>query len=127
MHQVRYWQNCKQNLLAQPIDIECTIENPEKLDLQNCRNPGELTGEHIAMVEKMGEIAREILAQQGASPEDSRLGFHWPPFLRVQHLHLHILNPPSSMGWFARHLLFRENSFAFMTHAAMLDRLRSML
>ena len=79
------------------------------------------------MVERMGEIAREVLSQQGASPDDASLGFHWPPFIRVQHLHLHILSPPSSMGWFSRNLLFRENSFAFVTHAAMLDRLRSML
>ena len=79
------------------------------------------------MVEKMGEVAREVLREQGANPEDACLGFHWRPFLRVQHLHLHILSPPSSIGWFSRLLLFRENSFAFVTHAAMLDRLRSML
>ena len=79
------------------------------------------------MVEKMGEIARDVLTAQGACADDASLGFHWPPFIMVQHLHLHLLSPPSSLGWFSRLILFRENSFAFITHTAMLDRLRSML
>ena len=91
------------------------------------RDPGVLTREHIPLVERMGEIARRVLSERGASPEDARLGFHWPPFLLVRHLHMHILSPPSSLGWFSKYILFRENSFAFTTHAGMLERLQSML
>ena len=95
--------------------------------LYTYRNPGVLTRDHIPMVERMGEIAWHVLTEQGGDPEDVRLGFHWPPFLRVQHLHMHILAPPSSLGWFSKYILFRENSFAFTTHAGMLDRLQAML
>ena len=85
-----------------------------------------LTHEHLPLVERMGAIARQVLAEQGADPEDARLGFHWPPFILVRHLHMHILSPPSSLGWLSKYIVFRENSFAFTSHTGMLDRLRAM-
>ena len=79
------------------------------------------------MVERMAEIGKQVLVDQGGSVEEARMGFHWPPFILVKHLHLHVVSPESSMGWFSRNILFRVDSFGFVSHRWMIDHLRTML
>jgi hypothetical protein len=43
-----------------------------------------------------------------------RLGFHYPPFNSVQHLHLHAISPASSMSFVSR-LIFRPGSWWFVS------------
>ena len=90
------------------------------------RDPKALTSEHLPIVERMVEIGKQILVDQGGSVEEARMGFHWPPFTWVKHLHLHVISPESSMGWFARNVIFRVNSFAFVSHSWMSEHLKTM-
>ena len=42
------------------------------------------------------------------------MGFHWPPFHLISHLHLHVISSTSQMGWISRGI-FKENSYWFVT------------
>eukprot|EP00731_Ephydatia_muelleri_P023172 Em0015g755a len=88
-------------------------------------DPKSLTHEHLPMVERMVEVGKQVLSQQRANVRDSRVGFHWPPFVIVRHLHLHVLSPVGEMSWFNRTLLFREDSFTFVTATWLVDHLKN--
>eukprot|EP01098_Paradermamoeba_levis_P011482 TRINITY_DN4927_c0_g1_i1.p1 TRINITY_DN4927_c0_g1~~TRINITY_DN4927_c0_g1_i1.p1 ORF type:complete len:159 (-),score=26.67 TRINITY_DN4927_c0_g1_i1:102-515(-) len=54
-----------------------------------------LNHSHIAMVEKMEKIARDLLATKGKTdPTQQRIGFHWGKLAFVRHLHLHCIGLP---------------------------------
>lgn len=42
------------------------------------------------------------------------LGFHWPPFNSIKHLHMHGLAPQVEMGWF-KAFMFKPNTKWFKT------------
>jgi len=50
------------------------------------------------------------------------LGFHWPPFHSIAHLHLHVIAPSDSMGFISR-TIFRPNSWWFVTPEYVKERL----
>lgn len=56
------------------------------------------TEEHIELVNEMVEYGTEYLIKQGGNDTDMRIGFHWPPFTSVHHLHLHVIFPVSEMS-----------------------------
>ncbi|KAG0714509.1 Histidine triad nucleotide-binding protein 3 [Chionoecetes opilio] len=82
-----------------------------------------LTREHIPLVEKMTTLSKEVLVTQGGSPDTARLGFHWPPFHSISHLHLHIIAPESEMGLIGR-AMFKSNSFWFVTPEKVIEQLQ---
>ena len=43
-----------------------------------------------------------------------RMGFHWPPFNSIKHLHLHVIFPETSISIVGR-LIYRPGSFYFAT------------
>ena len=43
-----------------------------------------------------------------------RMGFHWPPFNSIKHLHLHVIFPESGMSFIGRQV-FRPGTFYFAT------------
>ncbi|XP_071541693.1 adenosine 5'-monophosphoramidase HINT3-like isoform X1 [Panulirus ornatus] len=90
------------------------------------RDAKSLTEEHIPMVEKMVSLSKEVLTAQGGSPATARLGFHWPPFHSISHLHLHIIAPEDEMGFIARGI-FKANSFWFVTPETVMQRLQGKL
>ncbi|KAM7395428.1 hypothetical protein PAMA_006942 [Pampus argenteus] len=54
---------------------------------------------HISLVEKMVEMGKAVLLEQGITDmKDIRLGFHQPPYISVDHLHLHVLAPTSQIS-----------------------------
>ncbi|XP_069701378.1 adenosine 5'-monophosphoramidase HINT3-like [Periplaneta americana] len=74
-----------------------------------------LSSEHKHIVEKLVEIANQVLTEKDADLTDVRYGFHWPPFNSIQHLHLHAISPASNMGLISR-LIFRQDSWWFVSH-----------
>ncbi|GFS13024.1 histidine triad nucleotide-binding protein 3 [Elysia marginata] len=88
-------------------------------------NPKALGSEDVELVEQLIASGQEFLGQQGGNVLEARLGFHWPPFHTISHLHLHVICPMSDLGWVAS-LIFRPDSFWFVSAAWLLQRLRNM-
>lgn len=42
-----------------------------------------------------------------------RMGFHWPPFNSISHLHMHVIYPISSMSYISR-AVFKSGTFWFV-------------
>ncbi|MEQ2277328.1 hypothetical protein XENORESO_001070 [Xenotaenia resolanae] len=62
----------------------------------SCRS---LNRRNIDLVERMAKFGKEVLCEQGITDlKDVRLGFHQPPFISVDHLHLHVLAPASQIS-----------------------------
>ena len=76
-----------------------------------------LHSEHIPVIQKLEEIGKTVLQERvpGCDANEARLGFHWPPFSSIPHLHMHVLAPVSSMGFIKRNLIFRKDSMAFVS------------
>lgn len=86
-------------------------------------NPKSLTEEHVTLVERLHEVAKSVIDGTEADSEDVLYGYHWPPFNSIQHLHLHVISPCTQMGFFARQI-FKPNSFWFVSHEWLLERLK---
>lgn len=53
---------------------------------------------HLSLVEKMTEMGKAVLQEQGLTDmEDIKMGFHIPPYTSVDHLHLHVVAPASQI------------------------------
>lgn len=76
------------------------------------------------MLARMVEVAKIVLKERNGDPDDVRMGFHLPPFLRVSHLHMHIISPASRMSWLNRNIVFRNDSFAFVSPAGAINSLK---
>ncbi|WKY09611.1 hypothetical protein Q1695_002179 [Nippostrongylus brasiliensis] len=102
--------------------------------------PTDLTAADIPLLMDMEKTGREFLRAKSQPPahahslpnqrgeadtvEDMlRVGFHWPPLISVNHLHMHILYPISELGFFSRHLTFRPGK-VFRTTSEVIDELR---
>lgn len=88
----------------------------------NCKS---LSKDHVPLIRRMVELGKEILEKNNVTDfNDARFGFHWPPFCSVTHLHLHVLAPVSQMGFMSR-LVYRLNSYWFMTADQLIELLNS--
>ncbi|RWS31113.1 histidine triad nucleotide-binding protein 3-like protein [Leptotrombidium deliense] len=74
------------------------------LTKQHIKNPKCLTSDDITL---------------GGDLNDTLLGFHWPPFNSINHLHLHVISPKSEMSFFQR-IIFRP-SFYFTTVESLIE------
>ncbi|XP_075868779.1 adenosine 5'-monophosphoramidase HINT3 [Nelusetta ayraudi] len=88
----------------------------------NCKS---LSKDHVPLVKRLVETGKEILQRNNITDlSDVRFGFHWPPFCSVTHLHLHVLAPASQMGFMSR-LIYRLNSYWFITADQLIELLSS--
>lgn len=88
----------------------------------NCKS---LSKDHVPLVKRLVETGKEILQRNNITDlSDVRFGFHWPPFCSVTHLHLHVLAPASQMGFMSR-LIYRLNSYWFITADQLIELLGS--
>lgn len=88
-------------------------------------NPKQLDGTHVELVEKLVCVGKQVLSEQGGNSDDIRLGFHWPPFHTIGHLHLHVISSTSEMGWLST-LIYKPNSWWFVTADWLFNRLKKM-
>lgn len=89
------------------------------------RDPKHLNLNDVELVERLVATGNEFLSQMGGSVDEARLGFHWPPFNSISHLHLHVISPVKNMG-FISGLVFKPNSYWFVSPDWVLERLRNM-
>lgn len=57
---------------------------------------------------------KKVIDQEGGDVNDLRMGFHLPPFNTVDHLHLHLISPASSMN-ILHNVMFKPNTWWFST------------
>lgn len=91
---------------------------------QHYGNPKTLhDAEHVRLLENLVAVGKKVLGEHGADTKDVRMGFHWPPFNSVQHLHLHVISPASQMGFISRQI-FKPGSFWFVSDGWLLERVK---
>jgi diadenosine tetraphosphate (Ap4A) HIT family hydrolase len=86
------------------------------------RDPKHLTPNDATMLKNLVKLGTDYLEKQGVDVKDARLGFHWPPFHMVSHLHLHVIAPQSQMRWLSR-AIFKPDSWWFKTPEYVLHQL----
>lgn len=88
--------------------------------IRDCKS---LLPTQVGLLDRLVQTGNKVLLEriQKESPEtanidkiEKRLGFHWPPFHTVSHLHLHVIAPSNEMGFIAK-TIFRPDSFWFVT------------
>ncbi|KAM4772838.1 adenosine 5'-monophosphoramidase HINT3 [Rhinophrynus dorsalis] len=93
-----------------------------KKHVGNCKT---LNKDHIPLVKAMIEVAKKILQRNSITDlQDVRFGFHYPPFCSIAHLHMHVLAPVSQLGFLSR-MIYRLNSYWFITADQLIERLQS--
>ncbi|XP_015377621.1 PREDICTED: histidine triad nucleotide-binding protein 3-like [Diuraphis noxia] len=76
------------------------------------------------LLKSMVAAAKQILLNNGCDLNDTRMGFHWPPFYSIGHMHLHVISPVSSMSAFNRFVAFNPSfSYVFVDVDYVLKRI----
>ncbi|KAL4135746.1 hypothetical protein QTP88_007337 [Uroleucon formosanum] len=76
------------------------------------------------LLKSMVAAAKQILLNNGCDLKDTRMGFHWPPFFSISHMHLHAISPASSMSVFNRFVAFNPSfSYVFVDVDYVLKRI----
>ncbi|KAK0410692.1 hypothetical protein QR680_005277 [Steinernema hermaphroditum] len=131
------WNRPVQHLKASEKVVMIQDRSPHAphhyLALSKCHinQPGDLTAADVELVEEMERLGRELLREklkekgQADTVEDMlRMGFHFPPMIRINHLHLHILYPVSEMSFFNKSVVFRPSRF-FHSSKDVLEELKA--
>jgi len=58
---------------------------------EHIRDAKALTHKHLPLVDTMVGVGRQVLEEAGGDFSSARVGFHWPPFCSIYHLHLHVI------------------------------------
>lgn len=112
-----------ENLVVFPDRRPASMHHYLVVTKEHIRDAKHLNGSHIQTVEKMVNTGKQVLQNNGGNVDDIRMGFHWPPFHSVSHLHLHVISPQSQMSFLPRGI-FKVNSPWFVTPVWVLARLK---
>eukprot|EP00123_Amoebidium_parasiticum_P001169 comp12219_c0_seq1/m.6990 comp12219_c0_seq1/g.6990 ORF comp12219_c0_seq1/g.6990 comp12219_c0_seq1/m.6990 type:complete len:163 (-) comp12219_c0_seq1:244-732(-) len=85
------------------------------------------SADDYALLQHMVRVGEQLLQKDGYDPVNARLGFHWPPFFSVGHLHLHVIAPADSIGSKRHRLEFHPGTQWFRTADWVMERLRQNL
>eukprot|EP01134_Creolimax_fragrantissima_P008572 CFRG8572T1 len=83
-----------------------------------------LTSSDLPLLEHMKK-AGEQCYQDAGETGTPHLGFHWPPFNSIDHLHLHVIGPRETMSFGARFLEFNPIFPWFKSVDKLIDTLKS--
>ncbi len=98
--------------------------------VEHIRNVKAIAPGQASIVSKLKDVGLRALVERCGVSEaavaagEVSFGFHWPPFNRVDHLHLHVIYPVDEMGFFSR-LIFRPNSYWFKTPEEVVEFLKA--
>ena len=90
------------------------------------KNPKALKGsKDIELVKEMYEYGKQYLqdVETEDTIKDSLFGFHYPPFTSIDHLHLHVICPCSSMN-FTNSNLFKKDTWYFVSPEKLIEILQ---
>lgn len=62
----------------------------------------------------MYKVGKQLMIDNGEDLNETRFGFHWPPFHSISHLHLHVLCPIGGLSFYNR-LIYKPNSMWFVS------------
>ncbi|KAH8268784.1 hypothetical protein KR018_006642 [Drosophila ironensis] len=83
----------------------------------------ELNKSHEGLVTRLEEGLKQFLRDKGVSTEDALLGFHLPPFITVNHLHMHAIAPRSEMGLISKFVFMPSAWFKTVSYIIKLTSL----
>ena len=84
------------------------------------------TSDHVDLVQEMVRAGTEYLTSicGETALEDSKFGFHYPPFISVQHLHLHVIYPYSEVRMIGS-MLFPEDRWYFVSPDCVIKQIQA--
>lgn len=86
-----------------------------------------LAGDDAGMIKHLREVGEIVLQQQGcqSGSDNTRFGYHWPPFNAISHLHLHAIGNTEEMGFLQRGI-FKHGTPWFVSHEWLENRIAGM-
>ncbi|XP_064606527.1 adenosine 5'-monophosphoramidase HINT3-like [Liolophura sinensis] len=92
---------------------------------QHIPDPKVLRKSDMGLVERMMNVGMQVLQENDGDTGDVRMGFHWPPFNAICHLHLHVISPQRQMTLISK-AIFMLNSLWFVSVKWLMDHLSAM-
>ena len=89
-------------------------------------NPKTLESKHIPLINDLESFALDFIIStigKGFDDKELLLGFHWPPFISVEHLHLHVIYPKSKLSQLGR-CKFPIDSWYFLSPSKLIDYIK---